>query len=189
MANLIPFFNQFSTLDDIATADLLLNAVEKKYKKGDYIFREGKFCEHLYFVNEGLVKCFFYNESMDKEFILGFLPENAMFSLYDSASTQQISNFNIIALENTTITLVRYDKMEDLCKKHHCIETFYRKLITQTAIGVMRLLCEMMEDTTTDRYKNFLEKYGNTMQRVSLGDMSKLFGITQQSLSRIRAKK
>lgn len=189
MTDLITFCNQFSRLNKKAIADLLKHTTIKNYKKGGYIFKQGKVCEHLYFVNNGLVKCSFFNESTEKEFILCFLTKDSMFSLYDSATTQKISDFNIVALESTSITLIRYDSMEDLCKKHHCIETFYRKLLTSTTIGVVRSICEMMKDSTTDRYRRFIQKHGKKNQRVSLQDMAKLFGITQQSLSRIRAKK
>ena len=189
MADLIKFCNKFSQLNDNAATDLLQNTTTKKYKKGDYIFRQGIVCEHLYFINEGLVKCFFYGESTEKEFVLGFFTEDAMFSLYDSLTPQPVSNLNLIALEDTSLILIKYDVMENLCKKHHCIETFYRRLINSTMIGVVRLVCEMAENNTVNRYNNFVKKHGKLMQRLKLGDVAKLFGITQQSLSRLRAKK
>jgi CRP-like cAMP-binding protein len=189
MADLIEYCNLISQLDDTVTTDLLQNTTTRNYKKGDYLFQQGKVCEHLYFINEGLVKCFFFNESIEKEFVLGFLTENTMFSLFDSFVSQTVSNLNLIALENTSVTLIRYDAMENLCKRHHCVETLYRKLISTAMTGVMKLICEMLENNTTERYNNFVDKHRETMQRISLGDVAKLFGITQQSLSRIRASK
>ena len=188
MTHFIKFCNQFSQLDEPAVDDLLKHITIRNYKKGDYIFRQGKVCEYLYFVNTGIVKCFFLNEGTGKEFILFFSTEDSMFSLYDSATTQKASNFNIIALENSSITLIKYESMEKLSKRHHCIETFYRKLLISTTIGVVSSICEMMRDSKVDRYRNFIEKHGQKLHRVSVGDIAKYFGVTPQSLSRIRAK-
>jgi CRP-like cAMP-binding protein len=189
MADIISFCNQIHQLTDAAIADLLANLTTKNYKKGEYLFKEGKICEHLYFINEGLAKCFFYNENTDKEFVIGFLKENAMFSLYDSFAYQTISKFNLIALENSNVTRIRLDEMEKLCEKYHSVESMYRKLITKTMTGMMNIISDMIENNTTERYNNFVEKHGDTMQRISLSDVAKLFGITQQSLSRIRTSK
>ena len=189
MTHLIKFCNQVSQLDESAVDDLLKHTTIRNYKKGDYIFRQGKVCEYLYFVNTGIVKCFFLNEITEKEYILFFSAEDSMFSFYDSATAQKACNFNIIALESSSITLIKYESMEELSKRHHCIETFYRKLLISTNIGVVSSICEMMQDSTVDRYRNFIEKNGQKLHRVSAGDMAKYFGVTPQSLSRIRAKK
>jgi hypothetical protein len=47
----------------------------------------------------------------------------------------------------------------------------------------------MLEENATARYHNFLNTNGQLLQRISLGDLACYLGITQVSLSRIRAKK
>jgi CRP-like cAMP-binding protein len=48
-------------------------------------------------------------------------------------------------------------------------------------------ICEMLEANAAERYQQFVEVHESIMQRVSLGDIANYLGITQQSLSRIRA--
>jgi len=79
--------------------------------------------------------------------------------------------------------------MEELCKKHHCMETYFRKLVSTVTIKMMKRITEMLEENATERYNEFLEEHKPILQRINLGDMASYLGITQQSLSRIRAQK
>jgi len=47
----------------------------------------------------------------------------------------------------------------------------------------------MLEENATTRYNNFLKENNSLLQRISLGDLANYLGITQVSLSRIRASR
>lgn len=187
MIDFIKFCNQLSPLEKEATDDLVNKLKSKTFQKGDYILRSGDVCRNLFFIEEGLVKLCFTKE--DKEFIMRFFPENALFTLLDSYLTQTPSTYEIICLEITTITSIRNEEMESLCRKHHSIETFFRKLVSLAALNMMKRISEMLEENATQRYKNFVKENNHLLQRISLGDLANYLGITQVSLSRIRAKK
>jgi CRP/FNR family transcriptional regulator, anaerobic regulatory protein len=184
MTDFLQYCEQFSQLDKETTEELLQNLKTKTFNKGDFLLKQGQICKHLFFINEGLAKSFFYKK--DKEFIMRFFSENTLFTVFDSFLTQTSSNFMIAALETTTVTLISYDKMENLCKKHHCMETFFRKLVSVATIKMMKRISEMLEKDATERYNKFVEENNTILQRVNLGDLAKYLGITQQSLSRIR---
>jgi CRP-like cAMP-binding protein len=187
MADILQYCNQLSHLDAVASAELLKAVQTKTLQKGEYLLEEGDVCRHLFFMNEGLIKIFFYNE--DKEFIMRFSHENLMFSVFESYLTQTPSKYAVMALEKTIVSTIRYENMEALCKKHHCIETFLRKLISIAAVKMTRRISEMLEKNATEKYNQFLEENYTIHQRISLGDLAKYLGITQQSLSRIRTQK
>jgi DNA-binding Xre family transcriptional regulator len=50
-----------------------------------------------------------------------------------------------------------------------------------------RRISEMLEENATKRYNQFMKENKAIAQRISLGDLASYLGITQQSLSRIRA--
>lgn len=187
MADFLQFCNQFSPLTDEATDELFKNIKTKTVQKGEYLLKTGEVCRHLFFINEGLAKLFFSKDG--KEFINVFGMENRLFSAFESYLTQTPSNFMLIALEQTTVTLLSYNEMEKLCKKHHCMETFFRKLVSIAATKMTRRISEMLEENATKRYNQFVKENNAILQRISLGDLASYLGITQQSLSRIRAKK
>jgi CRP-like cAMP-binding protein len=187
MPDFIQCCHQLSPLDTAATDDLQSVLKTKSFQKGDYLLKSGGICRHLYFIDEGLTKTFFYKS--DKEFIMRFFPENALFTVLDSYIMQIPSTFMIMALEPTMVTYIDKEEMDKLCQKHHCVETFFRKLVSIATINMMKRISEMLEDNATERYNNFVAENNHLLRRISLGDLACYLGITQVSLSRIRAKK
>ena len=187
MSNFVDFCHQTYQLDVALANQLLKNAKTKTFKKGDYILKKGELCRYLFFINKGFAKiCFVKN---DKEFNMQFFAEHRVFTVFDSYLTQTPSNFMLIAIEDTNITLIPQKEVEKLCQQHHGIETFMRKLISVAAIRMMKRISETLEENATKRYNLFVKENHAILQRISLGNLSNYLGITQQSLSRIRAKK
>ncbi len=160
---------------------------EKKYRKGELILETGQVCKRIYFVDSGLVKTFFYTDT--REFIMRFFPEGHMFTVLDSFLLQQPSVYSVLALEDTIVTCLNYDDLEMLCSRYHSMETFYRKLLSLAAVHMMDRIGGTLEEKALIAYRRFLKEHGSLLQRISLADLASYLGITQVSLSRIRAVK
>jgi CRP-like cAMP-binding protein len=170
------------------TADALRSKLyQKKYQKGELILESGTICKRIYFVGSGLVKTFFRTDT--REFIMRFFAEGSMFTVLDSFVAQRPSAYAMQALEDTEITCLNYDDLEMLCQRYHSMETFYRKLLSLAAINMMDRIGSNLEEKAQIAYHKFLKAYGPLMQRISLADLASYLGITQVSLSRIRAMK
>jgi CRP-like cAMP-binding protein len=187
MTGFITFCNQFSSLNEKATEGLMNKLVTRTFAKGDALLKSGELCRYIFYVEEGLVKTCFSKDY--KEFIMRFFPEGSMFTVLDSYILQKPSAYNIIALEATTASCISYSNLEELCRNHHCIETFFRKLVSVASINMMKRISEMLEENATSGYNNFINENNHLLQRISLGDLANYLGITQVSLSRIRGKK
>ncbi len=187
MEGLTHAFSRLSPLGPESAQDLLACQASKSFEKGTLLLRERQICNKLYFIEYGLVKTFFANE--EKEFIMRFFPERSLFTVLDSFTMQQPSTYEIMALENTVVSWVTQSDLELLCKKHHSIETGFRKLMAIASVNMMKRVSELLEENATRRYNNFLKENGALLQRISLGDLANYLGITQVSLSRIRGKK
>ncbi len=187
MTDFIKFANNISLLNEEATDDLLDKLTTKTFQKGRYLLKSKQVCQELFFIDKGLTKTFFRGNG--KEFIMRFFAENSMFTVLDSYCNQSPTTFAVMALEPTTVTCVNQAELKELCRKHHCIETFFGKLLCVASVNMMKRISEMLEENGTQRYKNFVKEDNYLMQRISLGDLANYLGITQVSLSRIRAKK
>jgi CRP-like cAMP-binding protein len=187
MADLVQYFDNFSPLSETAMYELLQHIRTKTVKKGEHLLQSGDVCRHLFFLNKGLAKIYFTRE--DKEFVMQFFYANRVFSVFESYITQTPSNYALVAIEPTTVTLISRDRMEELCEKHHSAETFYRKLVSVATVRMMKRISEMLNEDATERYNQFVKEHREIIQRINLGDLANYLGITQQSLSRIRAKK
>ncbi|PRB05579.1 hypothetical protein CQ046_03820 [Chryseobacterium sp. MYb7] len=171
-----------------AVIDGLVSSLESKtYRKGDFLLKADETCKYFYFIEKGLVKLFFDNG--DKDFIMTFFAENAFFAELSGFLTGQPSKYMIVALEPTEVLRINRDVIERLCKKYHTAETLFSKLYSKAPVNMMGRISEMLEDDGKKRYHNFLKQRPDLIQRISLGDMADYIGITQVSLSRIRAQK
>lgn len=94
-----------------------------------------------------------------------------------------------MALEQTEVTYISKTEMDELCTRHHCMDRFFRKLVSLASMNMMDRISEMLEENATERYNHFLRGQGELLQRISLGDLASYLGITQVSLSRIRRKR
>lgn len=187
MNEIIEYTKRISPLETSASNDFLSAFEVKAYSKGSFILKADQVCRHYYFIKTGLTKSHFYKD--DKEFIMTFFYENMLFTEFSSYLTEQPSKYMITALEDTKVYSIAKKEIIALCKNHHSIETLFSKLFSFTALKMMKRISEMLEEKATERYKIFINENGHLLQRISLGDLSSYLGITQVSLSRIRASK
>ena len=187
MTDFITACNRLSPLDQVAADELLDKLKTRALKKDQLLLNRGSVCNHLFFIDMGLSKTYFNNG--DKEFIMRFFCEKEMFTVLDSFITQQPSTYYIKALEATEVIYIEQKELEELCRKHHSIETFFRKLVSIAVVNMMKRISEMLEENASARYDHFIKDNGSLLQRISLGDLASYLGITQVSLSRIRSQK
>ncbi|MEI8048049.1 MAG: Crp/Fnr family transcriptional regulator [Bacteroidota bacterium] len=187
MSDFIKYINKISPISQEIADELLSKLKSKTFAKGDFINKQGQLCRDLFFIDKGLVKHYYH--SKNRVFILRFFPENNLFTILDSYINKTPAEFITIALEDTTLTYLDYYDIEELCRIHHSFETFMRKYISIAAFNILKRNKEMLEDDATERYNGFVKENGHLLQRISLGDIASYLGISQVSLSRIRAKK
>jgi CRP-like cAMP-binding protein len=186
MPDFIQFCRKITHLDEEVADALVQRFQTTTFKKGANVLKKGQVCNCFYFIDEGLMKVAFENE--DKEFIMRFFPELTICTQLESFLQQTPSTYNIVALEPTAVTYITKQDLEELCATHHQVETVFRKFVSVAVVNMMKRISEMLEENATERYEHFVNENSAILQRISLGDLAAYLGITQVSLSRIRAK-
>ncbi len=179
--------NEISPLSENALKELEQCIHTTNYSKGDIIHSEGKICRHLFFVESGLAKHFYFHDG--NQYVFRFFAEKDFFIATDSFFNNLPAEYSTLALEETTIYHLEYDDFERLCKLHHSFESFARKFVSIVAYTAISNLKGLLYLNATDRYAKFIKEYGHLQQRISLGDTAGFLGISQVQLSRIRSKK
>jgi CRP-like cAMP-binding protein len=187
MTEFVTQINKYTLLTKEAENDFLSKLKSKFYKKGEIISKEGQICKQLYFIESGLVKQYYYHN--DRLFILRFFSENNIFTVLDSFINQIPADFLTIAIEDSELIYIEYYDVQELAKKHHSFETFLRNIFSYAALYNLNRIKEMFNNDATELYKSFTTQNKHLMQRISLGDIASYIGISQVTLSRIRAKK
>jgi len=188
MEEMINTLSTVVPLEISAKLAIIQSSEEKTYRAGEHILKSGHICRHFYFIKGGLAKLCFQKE--EKEFIMNFFSESLMFfTELTSYLTDKPSRFSIVAIEDTELIKIEKNKILKLCNQFHSIEKLFSKVYSLGTINMSNRISELLEENATIRYENFMEKRRDVVHRLSLGEISNYLGITQVSLSRIRAKK
>lgn len=185
MHPVLTYTDRIVTLGAPARDELLAAFERRELAKGTRLLRAGQTSHHYHFIERGLVKSSFYKE--DKEFIMTFFQENLLFTEINSYLTSAPSKYQLLALEPTVVHSIARPDIERLCRQHHAVETLFKQLLAFASVGMMKRISEMLEENATARYHQFVRERAALLQRISLGDLAAYLGITQVSLSRIRA--
>ena len=187
MSAFVRQINTYTSLSKEAETDFTSKLKSKAYKKGEIINREGVICKQFYFIESGLVKQYYYHK--ERLFILRFFSENSIFTVLDSFVNQSPADFQTVALEDTLLTYIDYDDLQELAQRHHTIETFLRNIFSKAASYNIARIKEIYNSDATELYESFTKNNKHLLQRISLGDVASYLGMSQVTLSRIRAKK
>ncbi|HEY1872658.1 MAG TPA: Crp/Fnr family transcriptional regulator [Chitinophagaceae bacterium] len=184
------FFNKLSkgiTLTEAEQAIFRQHVSVKKLRKHQYLLQEGEICKSVAFVSKGMLRSYVVDEK-NTEHIVQFAPEGWFISDLNSFITEDISNLNIEAIENSELILINK-------AAHIYLETavpgFYKFNYMQYRGAYMSLqkrLTDMFMLSIEERYTKLLSIYPDITQRVPQHMIASYLGLTPETLSRVRKK-
>ena len=151
------------------------------------IFKEGRTAKNLYYLIKGAARSYYLKDG--KEAVLWFAFEDDLLTSVSSFISQKRGFENIELLENSTLAAISHKEFNHLTKIYPSVNQLYRILLEQYYIILAGQYQEMHFFTAKEKYDNLIKNYPQILQRVSLGHIASYLGITQESLSRIRAAK
>ena len=158
---------------------------QQQYAKGYQIHREQTICQRLYFVKSGVLRAYYYKDGKD---ITAYLAvDHGMVTAVDSFIQKKASRFNIETLEDTTVLTTTRSDLENFLNQHPQFEPTARLFLEELYMELADRLESMMFHTAQERYEALIAQNPDIIQRVSLGHIASYLGITQETLSRVRA--
>ncbi len=176
----------FVKLSAESRATLLSHMLKQELPKGHVLVPAGSICSSVYYIEKGLTKRFYMKDG--KEVIEEFKAENSFACSMNGYITKKADGRQVELLETSIIWSLPYAELEKLYDRYHDIERLGRHLITQELVEMHRRVQDLQFITAQERYQNFADTHPTLLQRVPLGMISSYLGITQETLSRIRAK-
>lgn len=154
--------------------------------KGKNILNKGERCGHLYFVEEGLVRGYYYEE--EKEITHWFAREGEFATGFYSFISREPSYEYIQALEDCKLVQVSHAALQELYSKFPETERLGRLITENYYLKLEDRLLSIQFKSAKERYHNLLSQNPKLLQRAPLGQIAAYLGITQETLSRIRAE-
>lgn len=159
----------------------------KVFRKGELVLDADSVCTKSYFIQKGLMRIYFIKDG--KEITEYFSAENEWVNSPRSFRQQKVDIYYIDTLEQTECWCLHVKDLVFLFDNFPEMER-YARLSMGTAFGhYMERITSMRFTTAKEKYQHFCETYQDIYHRIPLGMVSSYLGITQETLSRIRAEK
>jgi CRP-like cAMP-binding protein len=159
---------------------------EVSFKKNAIIQTIGQTCRTIYFVKKGALRIFYFKGETDITDSMEF--EKAFVARVESLISGQPSRKGIQAIEDTDLIAINADKLAKLYDDYLEIERLFKKILLNAFMTTINRIESIQFHSAETRYSNFLKEHPDVLKRVPLKYIASYLGITQVSLSRIRAK-
>ena len=183
------FLKQINSIHPVSPQSksaLLSICKEVSFKKHTDVQPIGHTCKTIYFVKEGLVRIYYFKEANDITESFEF--ENAFVARAESLFTGKPSRKAIQAVEDTVLIAIDSNGLFKLFDTYPDLERLFRKIIETSYVNTVNRLESLQFNTADERYNNLIKDHPNVLKRVPLKFIASYLGITQVSLSRIRAQ-
>ncbi len=157
-----------------------------KIAKKEIFIKTESYSDKIYFIIKGMVRVFYEKEN--KEITSVLLVEGGVLAGSYSYITGDKNFCNYQALEDTTVLWLSNNELEILYKKYHSIERLGRVIIEKYYASFMKKSYDVLFLSAEERYNTFVINHRELFNRISLKYIASYLGISQETLSRLRAK-
>ena len=188
MSNLDGFLNfleEIQPLTPEAREAILLLCSLIPISKNQNLQEIGQKCRTIYFVKEGLARIYYLKDGIEVTEYFAF--ENDLIIRAESLFTGKPSLKAIQALEDTVFIGIPADQLFALFDVFPETERLFRKIIEQAYVATVNRMEAIQFHSAEERYAQLLAENPKLIQQIPLKYIASYLGITQVSLSRIRA--
>ncbi len=184
MTELYNYFDSFHKIDKTDRQAIEQIATEIKVKKNELLQQIGYTCKTIYFIKTGIARIFYFKDGIDITECFGF--ENNIVARVESLFTGKPSQKGIQILEDAEIVSINAIQLFKLYDTNPNIERLFRLIFEKAYVETVNRIESIQFHTADERYKHLVNAT-NYLQKIPLKHIASYLGITQVSLSRIRA--
>lgn len=182
---------QFIAINDLAHGQDLKNILDyfkvEELEKNKVIIPYNTIARKLFIISEGMVRIFTISEK-GKEITYGFFKEGDVVTISHSFFLQEPSKFILETLEPTLVSSISYDRFNQMIDQYPILEKIKSETLLNFLNEATHRILALQVESAQERYHNLMERMPEVFQRAPLGHIASFLGITQETLSRIRAK-
>ena len=187
LRSLEKIFEQFDGLDENSIDQFLDIAVLRSFRKGELLVREGQVCDKLFFIEQGMVRSFYYKEV--KDITISFSLSGEFITSMSGFITQKPTYENIEALEDCMVLEFAKEKLNDLFVREPAWVTIYRQILEEYYVKLEEHLIFSKFKTAKERYLELISEKPQIIKTASIGQIASFLGINIETLSRIRSER
>lgn len=159
----------------------LFNA--KKYKRREFLFRQGDNVTDLYFVVSGLLMLV-YDDS-EKQHVISFAMEDWWETDFYAFHTGSNATMSLYCLEDTEVLCLSIEGYRALCSNLHKMEHLFLEKANRGHVASQQRILSFITSNATERYEKLLTQYPTLFQRVPKTLLASYLGVSRETLSRL----
>ena len=159
--------------------------VPMKFTKGEIILKEGDVCEHIYYVERGLTRQFYFKNGKELTEHIGV--EHSIVMCIESLFKEKPTYLQLETLEPTLVYAMPKHRLEEVALHNVNIQILYRKILEESLI-ISQVHADMLRfETAQDRYLKLCKQSPQVVLRAPLVYVASYLQMTPETLSRVRA--
>lgn len=174
--------NQRYAMPDASLDRLRQCLSEVSYPKGFRVLENGKIEKDIFFIKNGIVRAYTSVDGKEITFWVG--KEGATLV----SMKGYVNDETMELMEDSVLYVLKKKKLKELFTEDLHIANWGRRYAEMELLATEERLISMLSAIASERYKELIEKEPDLLQRLPLGNIATYLGITQASLSRIRAQ-
>lgn len=182
----IDYFSRISPLSKEEAEAIAESMQTKKFKKGDFLVKEGQFSTKTYFILKGCVREYVLTD--DEEKTTNFFTEEQWAISLNSFAPQNAARHNWICVEDTLVVEGDEQQGQALFKRFPRFETISRTIMEAAFTKQKESLTSYYTDSPEQRYIKLMKSRPDLFQRIPQYCLASYIGVKPESLSRIRKR-
>ncbi len=158
-----------------------------EFPKGYQLLLPGNQSKKLFFFEEGLARTYYFKDG--KDITHHFFAEDSFNMPVESIFYNRPSPYGLELLENGKVWHTSYIEFEKYFNQSPEMGKMTRGLLINVLSAFSDHLFQIQFQTARQRYQILLDNHPDILLRAPLGHIASYLGITQQTLSVIRAQK
>ncbi|WP_294183857.1 MULTISPECIES: Crp/Fnr family transcriptional regulator [unclassified Sphingobacterium] len=154
-------------------------------KRNSLLIEQDKTQKDIYFLASGLARV--YYETPRRQITLDFVSPGGTLISMNSYVHDTPGYENIDLLEDSVVYRINQQQLFELYENDIAIANWGRKMAELEFIKAEQRTMSKLFNTAQERYAELLQKYPQYIQRIKLGYIASYLGVSQVTLSRIRA--
>ena len=184
MEELFLYFGQFYKITDLDEQEIDKISKIILIGKNELLQPIGHTCKTIYFLKSGIARIYYYKDGNDITESFAF--ENNLIARVESLFTGRPSQKAIQIIEDAEIIAINATQLFKLYDSNRNIERLFRLIFEKAYVDTVNRIESIQFHTAEERYNHLLHET-DYLQKIPLKHIASLLGITQVSLSRIRA--
>lgn len=174
-----------SPLNDNTVEKLASILKRLELKKNEVHLREGEISDQIYYVENGLIRQFYFKNG--KDLTEHFACEGNIFMNIESYLLQEPTHLMIEALEPTVLYGIPYEPLMSLIEECPDAGVMYRRFMELILVGIQRKIDSFRFENARERYDRLMYERPEIVKRAPLIHIASYLLMSPETLSRVRS--